>query len=182
MSKMSVFKFSINNDQQTVSIINQIMNSYLGSRGFAYDSMLNCFATGNSTQRSDAANMALSVGASALTSAVTGGTAIAFYNVRRGLEYYIDNNVLTIKAFLITKDGRQMIHSVLNNSKAGAMYLGDLKGGLFKALRDNGISTYVTVTEQINDGSEAKALKVIFIVFGIVILFIVAMFFLITSG
>ncbi len=180
MSKISVFKFNINGDNQTVSIINQIMNSYLGSRGYAYDNTQNCFATGDSTQRSDAANVALSVGASVLASAVTGGTAVAFYNVRRGLEYYIDNNVLTIKAFLITKDGRQMIHSTLNNSRAGASYLGDLKGSLFKALADNGIATYVTATEQINDGSEAKGLKVIFIVFGIIILFIVALFFLMT--
>ena len=163
MSKVSVFKFNIINNEQNINNINTIIQNYLSSRGFFYNNEKGCYTTGTPTKRDDATNVALSAGVSVASAVLTGGQfgSTVFYSVQHGFEYYIKENQLIIKACIINKNAKSFIHSTFNNSKAGARYYGDLQGSLFKELKNSNITLQSKEVEQINDGSENKTLKIL---------------------
>ena len=160
MSKISFFKFNLNG-QNTDNIINLITN-YLTTRSFSYDEILKCYITGKPI--SDAKNIALSAGLSAVASIASGGaTAVAMSNVQRGFEYYINGNDLIIKS-------KNPIHQTFNNTQAGALYYADLKNNLFNDLKNYNVTLMNTEIEKIKDGSGKRVALIIFIILASMIL------------
>lgn len=169
MSKISVFKFNLNG-QNTDNIINLITN-YLTTRSFSYDEILKCYITGKPI--SDAKNIALSAGLSAVASIASGGaTAVAMSNVQRGFEYYINGNDLIIKCYIYTSTSKSKnpIHQTFNNTQAGALYYADLKNNLFNDLKNYNVTLMNTEIEKIKDGSSKRVALIIFIILASMIL------------
>ncbi|MBQ6323912.1 MAG: hypothetical protein IJI22_03665 [Bacilli bacterium] len=181
MSKKSIFKFRLNNPEQESNIVNQIINNYLNSRGFFYNSEKSCYTTGTPTKEENISNAALSAGVSIAATAITGNAVGISYNkIERGFEYKMNGNELIIKAYLITKNGTSFIHSTFNNSQAGAIYYGDLKNNLFKQLANNNIQLASKEVEKINDGSEGKVVKVLLLYFLVLALVAASVIFILT--
>ena len=181
MSKKSIFKFKLNNTEQEANILNQIINNYLGTRGFFYNSEKSCYTTGTPTKEENISNAALSVASSIAATAITGNVVGISYNkIERGFEYKVNNNELIIKAYLITKNGTSFIHSTFNNSPAASSYYGDLKNNLFKQLANNNIQLTSKEIEKINDGSEGKTVKILLIYFLVLVLVAASVIFILT--
>lgn len=136
MEKLSVFKFSL--DSAKPEKIKEIIESYIKSRGMAYDDKMKCYRTGGDEKETHRKNLAKSIGVS-LASAALGGTfAHSYISVAFGFEYQINGKELIIKAYQIYKGKRRFIHSTFNNTPAGTSYYTDLRNSLFKALAENG--------------------------------------------
>lgn len=173
MSKISVFKFNINNynSNENSNIIHNIIGEYLGSRGFYYNQEKRCYMTGQPT--STAKNIAVNIGMAVSSAALTGGTrVVGVQSLQRGFEFQINGNQLIIKAYLIDSkfDAKHFIHSTFNNSNAAIYYYSDIKQNLFKKLEANNIIYVSKEVEKINDGSGKKYLKILLIIMGIMIL------------
>lgn len=174
MSKISVFKFNINNynSNDSTNIIHKIIGEYLGTRGFHYEQESNSYRTGNPSQQNFNKNMATAVGTALTSAALTGGTrAVTVRSIDRGFEFQIKGNELLIKAYLIDNmyNSKSYIHSAFNNTNAAPYYYGDLKNNLFKKLKESNIVHVSTEVEKINDGSNKKYLKILLIIFSIMI-------------
>ena len=153
MSKISVFKFNINRDEQTINIAKQIISNFLKSRRFFYNNEKLAYTTGKPTKQDYAKDMIGTI-ASAVSSAAIGST---FYHVRKsiqhGFEVKINGNQLIIKAYLIDcrYNLKQHIHSLLMSSNAATDYYYDLKNNLFKRLKENNIHLVSTEVEKVKD-------------------------------
>lgn len=176
MSKVSVFRFKINNTEE-IDKINQIIDNYLNARRMFYDNEKQCYMTAKPTKQDNIKNAALSTGVSVVASVLTGGVAVFSYNaIQHGFEYQINGNELVIKAYLIVKNAKKFIHSIFNNSQAGARYYGDLQGTLFKELKNNNVLLTSKEVEKINDGSEFKTVRNILIYFLVLIIIFFGIF------
>ncbi len=170
MSKVSVFKFRMNN--QNATLASNIVRKFTETRGMVFYPEMKCFLTGNPNMDNTAKDTALSVGASIAASALTGGAVgIAYNTILRGLECQIVGDELILKAFIYSPKSkmRSIIHSTMNNTQAGALYYGDLKANLFKELQSFNIVLIGSDTEKIHDGAEARVLKKVFIIFAIML-------------
>ena len=163
MSKISVFKFNINNNMyESQNIINNIVGEYLRTRGFYYNNEQKCYTTGEPTQSDKATNIAANA-VSLATSMALGASFVHVHQlIQHGLELEINANQLIIKAYLINTKmkSKQYIHSPFNSSNAAPRYYGDLKNNLFKKLQENNIVLVSTEVEKIDDGSEKNFLKI----------------------
>ena len=181
MSKISVFKFNINDtSEMSIETTKKIIMEYLSLRGFFFNNEKMCYTTGEPNKMDEAKNIALSIGASVAATAVTGGRVTTINTVQRGFEYNILNNTLIIKAYLINNklNSKSFIHSTFNNSPAGASYYSDLQVNLFKNLATNNVLLTSTEVETINDGSEKKGFKIVAIIFLIMIAIIALTFYI----
>lgn len=164
MSKVSVFKFSLNG--QSNENINNIIQNYINSRGLYYNQEKRCYLTGRPSNTTK--DVAISAGLSAAATVLSGGTTVIVKNtLQRGFEYYFNGNELIIKAFIYNAkgDAKYIMHSVMNNSKAGAMYYADFKTNLLNSLQTNNVTLVSTETEKIKDGSEGRLAKKLIIIF-----------------
>lgn len=169
MSKISVFKFNINNNK-SINILNNIIGEYLRTRGFFYNQEKGCYTTGTPTSQDYSKNIAKNVGLAVASAALTGGTRVVGVTlIQKGFEVQINGNQLIIKAYLINNkiNSKQHIHSTFNNSNAATYYYVDLKNNLFKILEKNGITYVGKEIEKINDGTEQKTAKILLIIYGI---------------
>ena len=138
MGKISVFKFKIN-DGVDENEVKALLESYLSSRGFAWNSELNYYSTGQPSKEEKAKNMALSIGVSLASAAVGGTFGHVFSRIEYGFEYFISAQELIIKAYLVVKGKKKFIHSTFNNPPAADTYYSDLRNVLFKALAEMGV-------------------------------------------
>ena len=113
MSRVSLFKFNFNGNEQILSIIKQIIDNYLNSRGFFYNGEKSCYITGRLTKRLKSVK------------------SIFWHadKIKYGFEYQISGNELIIKAHTIDwlVDRKRCIHLMLNKFDVGRYFYSDLK-------------------------------------------------------
>ncbi len=171
MSKVSVFKFNIN---QIVdySRINSIIENYLNENGFSYNPNEQCYMIGEASEQQANENMAVEV---------IGTMAIGLHNlyyahanIHPCLTYKIEGNQLIIKAYTLNAfaNVKAYIHSNINTNNAGKEYYNHLKANLFNELQQNNIQLIRTEIEKVEDGSSSNLLKkIVIIILPIIILF-----------
>lgn len=179
MSKVSVFKFNANGQDQ---IINQIMTKYINTRGLVYEPEKGYYQTpvpGQGEQNKEMLKAgAAAIGASVLAGVLSGGRAqvmVAPNMEKRCFTYQITNGILVIKAFTTTykNDFKNVIHSTFNSTPAQRNYYNDLKNSLFKELEQYHVTYIDKETLKVNDGVRNpawNALLIIFIIFGVIAL------------
>ncbi len=173
MSKVSVFKFNANGQDQ---IINQIMSKYINTRGLVYEPEKGYYQTpvpGQGAQNREMLKAgAAAIGASVLAGVLSGGRAqvmVAPNMERRCFTYQITNGILVVKAFTTAynNDFKNVVHSTFNSSPARAKYYGDLKNSLFKELEQYHVTYIGKESLKVNDGIKNPAWKAVFIILGI---------------
>ena len=174
MSKISVYKFKLGNTEE---LTKNIINDYIVSKGFAFDKENNAYRT-----MIQHPSTAASVGTAVATALLTGGRATVIQNaIDRGLEYYFSQGELIIKVYLINNkmNSKMSIHTSFDTTQPAISYYTDLNCNLIKKLKESGTYLEKKELEKIDDGSEKRALiktlKVLGLIYGPIILFIIVM-------
>lgn len=179
MGKKSVFTFEIKDISQKNNIL-PIINNYLGMRGFHWDQERKFYINVSDTQ--DELKKGLT--ASIFSLGGLSGSALASTKAPkdagiRGFEcYFSNNNELIVKAFVMdySKKYPNPIHSTMNNSAAGSIFLSDIKENLFNNLNQINVVLKTTTMEKIKDGSTVHTLKILAICLAPLFLFIIIAF------
>lgn len=176
MSKISVFKFNINQISDH-NIINSIIGNYLNNNGFSYNNDEKCYMVGTASEQEANLNVAKEI----VVDMAMGNPFIHNYGkFHPCFECKIENNQLIIKAYTLNAFAgiKSYIHSSVNTNMAGREYYNNLKTNLFNQLQQNNIQLISTETEKIKDKSSSKLLKkLIIIILPIIVLFgLIALF------
>lgn len=181
MGKISVFKFNINNANNTQynnnNYVANIIYSYLNSRGLLYNNERNCFCDAQPTKKDEARTVAANIGIG-LVGALFGTMVIPVTTLfQHGFEFQIVGNELIIKAYTINykHNVRYAIHNTFNSNQSSITYYNDLRYNLFRALEQNGIMLVSKETEKVTDVGEKHPEIVILIIFGAFMAFILLM-------
>lgn len=164
MSKVSIFKFNIN-DFSKIELVRNIVNQYLTQNGFNYDNENKCYIT-KVTDRTLVPNV----------------PGFVRYTGTWGFNFDILNNELIIKAFVVNPmlKTTDYIHSKFNNSPAGTDYYKNIKNNLFQTLSANGILMSSKEVEKIKDKSGSKTFVFIlgiFIIYALLMLLVFILLF-----
>lgn len=176
MSKVSVFKFNINQISDH-NIINSIIGNYLNNNGFKYNNDKKCYMVGTASEQEANLNVAKEI----VVDMAMGNPFIYNYaKFHPCFEYKIENNQLIVKAYTLNAFAgtKLYIHSSINTNMAGREYYNNLKVNLFNQLQQHNIQLISTETEKIKDSSSSKLLKkIVIIILPIIVLFgLVALF------
>lgn len=180
MSKVSVFKFKINNIVEKTELIDTIISEYLNKNGFNYNSNEKCYMIGNPSEADANKNMALNIASTLERHALDlNPTSVShlsrvYTNIHQCLEYEILGNQLIIKAYTFNAFSsiKAYIHSSINTNMAGKEYYHNLQTELFNELEKNNITLVSVESEKVVDTSNKKLIKkTILFVLPVIIIF-----------
>lgn len=169
MSKKSIFKFIIRDDEKTKEMIDSIIVNYLEQNNFRYNNNEKCYIIGNPSEKDANIDMAATI-----VSNIQPYFIVTYPHLHQCFEYEIIGNQLIIKACILNdfSNIKAYIHSKVNSNMAGGEYYNNLQTELFNELKQNNIILSSIEIEKIKDGSTLKILrKMLLIIVPFIILF-----------